>query len=154
MPGAATPKPGAATPSPPPPDRKGIEGVWEVAIQRGDQTEYTHFQLKQTGNVLTGSYRNNAGKIFPINGSVDGQQVRLIVSLADGTTIVLQAKLDGTSDMIGMFTTANETAYFTASWRPKEKWIDNVNAAPGGLGGAGSGTGGGGAGGYPGAPPR
>jgi len=134
LPGASPGKGAAARPSPPPPQRKGIEGVWEVAIQRGANTVYTHFNLHQDGNVLSGTYRDNAGKKYPINGSVDGQQVRLIVSLTDGTTILLQGKLDGTTDMIGVYTAPKETAYFTAAWRPKEKWIDNVNAAPGGLG--------------------
>jgi hypothetical protein len=128
-----------ATPSPPPDARKGIDGVWEVAIQRGDKTEYTHVNLTQQGAALTGTYLDAAGKKFPLAGTLDGQTVRIVVSLADANTIVLDGKLDGTTDMIGTFTTPKERVYFSAAYRPKEKWLENVNPAPGGIGGAGGG---------------
>jgi hypothetical protein len=42
--------------------------------------------------------------------------------------------------MLGMFTDAQERVPFTAAYRPKERWIDTINATPGGLpGGGGSG---------------
>jgi hypothetical protein len=149
MPGYASPKPGAASPSPPPNPRTGIEGVWEMVIQRATQPEYVHFNLKQTGTTLTGSYLDKAGKSYPLTGTVDGQHFRMIVTLPNGTSALLEGRLDGTSDMVGKLTTPQEEAYFTASWRPKEKWIENINASPGGMGGQG----GGGGGGYPGGPP-
>jgi hypothetical protein len=149
LPGTSTPKPGAATPSPPPNPRNGLEGVWEMVIQRADQPEYVHFNLKQTGNDLIGTYRDKAGKIYPLSGTVDGQHFRMIVTLPNGTSALLEGRLDGTSDMVGKLTTPQEEAYFTASWRPKEKWIENINASPGGMGGGGSAGGGG----YPGGPP-
>lgn len=159
MPGAyASPgaSPGGSPPPPPSDARKGLEGVWEVQIQRNDRTDYTHFKLAQTGTALTGTYLDKAGKRFPLAGSVDGQQIRLIVSLPDGTTILLEGRLDGTTDMLGMLTTSKEQIPFTASYRPKEKWIENVNPAPGGMGGmgqpGGGAPGGGGGGGY--TPPR
>ena len=150
----ASPSPGqGSAPAPPAEARKGLEGVWEVEIQRGNLTDYTHFKLAQTGNTLSGTYLDTKGKRYPLAGSVDGQAIRLIVTLADGTTILMEGRLDGTTDMIGMLTTPKEQIPFTAAYRPKEKWIENVNPAPGGFGmpnGAGSpGTGGGG---YP--PPR
>jgi len=148
MPGAASPKPGAATPSPPPNPRNGIEGVWEMVIQRPTQPEYVHFVLKQTGTTIEGTYRDKDGKVFPLSGTVDGQHFRMIVALPNGTSALMEGRLDGTSDMVGKLTTPQEEAYFTASWRPKEKWIENINASPGGLGGAG-----GGAGPPPGGPP-
>ena len=154
LPSAATPAPGEkATPSPPPDARKGLEGVWEVQIQHGGMTNYAHFKIVQTGTTLSGSYLNDAGKRYPLAGSVDGQAVRLVVSMPDGTSLLLEGRLDGTTDMIGMLTTPKEQTAFTAAYRPKEKWIDNLNAAPGGLGAGGSGSGtGGGGGGY--GPPR
>jgi hypothetical protein len=138
-----SPKPGAsATPTPPADNRVGIEGVWEVQIQRGDKTEYTHFNLKQTQTALTGLYMDHAGKKYPISGSLDGQTVRLVVSMPDGSTILFAGKIDGTTDMLGMLTDARENVPFTAAYRPKEKWIENLNAQPGGLGGGmGSGNG-------------
>lgn len=144
FPTMGSPAPGkpTATPSPPPDARKGLEGVWEVQIQNGSKTDYAHFKLAQTGTTLTGTYLNDNGKRFPIAGSVDGQTVRLVVSLPDGTTLLLEGRLDGTTDMIGMLTNAQGQTAFTAAYRPKEKWIDNLNASPGGLGGMGSGGGG------------
>lgn len=124
-----------ASPTPPPDARKGIEGVWEVQIQRPAQTNYTHLKIAQTGNALTGTYLDNNGKKYPLAGSVDGQAVRLIVTKPDGTTMLLEGRLDGTTDMIGVLTTDKEQVPFTAAYRAKEKWIENVNASPGGLGG-------------------
>lgn len=146
------PKPATpgATPTPPVDNRVGLEGVWEVQIQRGDITEYTHFNLKQAQAALTGTYLDKDGKRYPLTGSVDGQQIHLVVSLPDGATIVFAAKVDGTTDMLGLLTTAKENVPFTASYRPKEKWIENLNTQPGGIGGMNGGNGG--LGGYP--PPR
>jgi hypothetical protein len=122
------------SPTPPPDARKGIEGVWEVQIQHINGTDYTHFKLAQTGNALTGTYLDQKGKRYPLSGSLDGQDVRLIVSMPNGTTMLLEGHLDGTSDMIGMLTTDKGQVPFTAAYRAKEKWIENVNASPGGIG--------------------
>jgi hypothetical protein len=133
-----TPKPNSnpkATPTPPVPARKGLEGVWEVQIQHTNTTDYTHFNLAQAGNTLTGTYLDTKGKKFPIAGSVDGQTIRLVVSMPDGTTMLLEGRLDGTTDMIGMLTTPQGQTAFTATYRPKEKWIENVSPSAGGLGG-------------------
>jgi hypothetical protein len=141
----------SASPTPPAESRKGLEGVWEVAIQHPNTTDYTHFRLAaQTGNTVTGTYLDSKGKRYPLAGSVDGQAVRLIVTLADGTTLLMEGRLDGTTDMIGMLTSATGQVPFTAAYRPKEKWIENVNPAPGGFGMPGGAPSGGG--GYP--PPR
>jgi hypothetical protein len=126
-------KPGA-TPSPPPQTRVGLDGVWEVQIQHPNITDYTHFKLTQTGSAVTGTYLDGKGKRFPLAGTVSGDAIRMIVTRPDGSTIVMEARLDGTTDMVGMFTTPNEQTPFTAAYRPKEKWIENVNPSPGGLG--------------------
>jgi hypothetical protein len=132
----ASPGPGTkASPTPPAEVRKGLEGVWEVQIQRDNLTDYTHFRLAaQTGGTLSGTYLDSKGKRYPMAGSVDGQAVRLIVTMPDGTTLLMEGRLDGTTDMIGMLTTSKEQVPFTAAYRPKEKWIENVNPAPGGFG--------------------
>ncbi|HTU81083.1 MAG TPA: hypothetical protein VMF61_03080 [Candidatus Acidoferrales bacterium] len=127
------------TPSPPAHARKGIEGVWEVQIQHPNVTDYTHFNLlSQDGATLAGVYLDSAGKKYPLAGSIDGQQVRLIVSMPNGTTLLMEARLDGNSDMVGTLTTPTEQIPFTAAYRPKTKWIENVNPAPGGVGGMGA----------------
>ena len=143
----STPGP-KATPTPPPNDRKGIEGVWELQIQRGATTQYEHFSLRQTGTAISGTYLDDGGKKYPLAGSLDGTAVRIVVSMPDGSTKLLEGRLDGTTDMIGMFTDPKESVPFTAAYRPKEKWFDNVNPGAGGLGGLGGGGGG------PGGPPR
>jgi hypothetical protein len=126
------------SPTPPPNARKGLDGVWEVAIQHSNSTDYTHFAVKQDGGTLTGTYLDAKGKRYPLAGSVDGQDIRLIVTMPNGTTLLLEGKLDGTSDMVGMLTMPDGTVPFTAAYRAKEKWIDNVNPSPGGISQPGS----------------
>jgi hypothetical protein len=134
LPGA-TPAPpaGKATPSPPPNGRKGLNGVWEVQIQHATGTDYTHFALTQQGEALSGTYLDTRGKKYPLTGSVDGQAVRLIVTMPNGTTILLEGRLDGTTDMVGMATMPDGAVPFTAAYRAKEKWIENINPSPGGI---------------------
>jgi len=127
---AATHKP---TPSPPPNARKGLDGVWEVALQHPNGTDYTHINIKQDGDTLTGIYLDAHGKRYPLAGSVDGQAVRLIVSMPNGTTLLLEGHLDGTTDMVGMLTMPDGQVPFTAAYRAKEKWIENINPSPGGI---------------------
>lgn len=133
----------SASPTPPEDNRVGLSGVWEVQIQRGERVDYTHFKLVQTQNALTGGYLDKDGKKYPLSGSVDGKNVRVVVSMPDGSTILFEGKVDGTTDMLGMLTDAKENVVFTAAYRPKEKWIDNLNTQPSGLGGLNSGPGGG-----------
>jgi hypothetical protein len=134
---ATTPAPAPAhvkpSPTPPPNARKGLDGVWEVEIQHPNLTDYTHFRLTQQGDALTGTYLDAHNKRYPLSGTVDGQDVRLIVTMPNGTTILMEGKLDGTTDMVGMLTMPNGQVPFTASYRAKEKWIENVNPSPGGI---------------------
>jgi hypothetical protein len=130
----------SATPSPPPNARQGLDGVWEVEIQPPlKNVVYRHFKLVQTGTQLSGEYLDKGGKKYPLSGTLDGTNVRIVVQRPDGSTILLAGTVDGTTDMLGMLTDAKENVPFTASYRPKEKWTENVNAAPGGLGGVGGG---------------
>lgn len=131
-----TPVPAATNaPKAPADKRVGYEGVWEVQLQRGEQTTYTHFSLKQTATALTGVYLDKDNKKYPIAGSIDGQTIRLVVSMPDGSTQIFTGKVTGTTDMLGMMAKGNDSIPFTAAYRPKENWLENVNAAPGGMGG-------------------
>jgi hypothetical protein len=122
------------SPSPPPKNaRKGVEGVWEVQIQHPNATDYTHLALTQQGDAVSGTYVDGRGKKYPLAGTVDGQAVRLIVSMPNGTTILLEGRLDGTTDMVGELTTSDGTVPFTAAYRAKTNWIENVNPSPGGM---------------------
>lgn len=120
-------------PGPPADARKGLNGVWEVQIQRPSVTSYTHFQILQQGDALSGVYLDSQGKKYPLSGTVDGQAIRLIVTMPNGTTLLLEGKLDGTTDMVGMLTAPDGQVPFTAAYRAKEKWIENVNPSPGGI---------------------
>jgi hypothetical protein len=109
-----------------------------VQIQHTNTTDYTHFKLTQEGDALTGTYLDAAGKKYPLAGSVDGQAVRLIVTMPNGTTMLLEGRLDGTTDMVGELTTPSGQVPFTAAYRAKTKFIDNVNPSPGGISQPGS----------------
>ncbi|MDE2481869.1 MAG: hypothetical protein KGN02_06735 [bacterium] len=136
--------PPKGVPKPPQDARVGLSGVWEIQIQRGGvNVDYEHFALKQTGTTLSGTYLTQDKKKYPVAGAVDGTNVRLIVSLPDGSTMLFEGRADGTTDMIGMLTDSKERVPFTAAYRPKEKWFDNINPGTGLGGGLGSG------GGYP-----
>lgn len=130
---AAAAASGKARPSPPPNARKGVDGVWEVEIQHPTSTDYTHFAITQQGDAVTGTYLDAKGKKYPVAGSVDGQSIRLIVTMPNGSTLLLEGKLDGTTDMVGMITTPDGQVPFTAAYRARQNWIENVNPSPGGI---------------------
>jgi len=132
-----------ATPTPDP-NRKGLEGVWEVQIQHTDgSTTYDHFQLTQKDNLLTGQFLDNEhnNKKYPVAGSVEGHNVRLVVTREDGTTMVFTGNVENATDVVGLLQDGAQTIAFTAAYRPKYKFIDTINALPGGIGTNG-GTGG------------
>lgn len=122
-----------ASPSPPPPQRVGISGVWELALQQGANTSYAHLKLRQQANVLTGTYLDTTNKPSPAVGTIDGESVRIVVTQKDGSTIVFDARLDGTTDMIGLMTTPTTSIPFTGDYRAKENFFDNINENPTGL---------------------
>ncbi len=125
-----------ATPAPPKDvdeNRAGISGVWEVAIQNDHGVVYTHFKLSQRGSTLTGQYLDADGKRFPLAGSVDGKNVRVVVSLPNGGALIFNGSQDGGTDMVGTLDTAKDLVGFTAAYRPKYKWIDNLTPGTGGM---------------------
>ncbi len=125
---------GKATPAPPKDvdeNRAGISGVWEVAIQRDNGVVYTHFKLAQSGSVLTGQYLDQDGKKYPLAGSVDGKTVRVVVSLPNGAAMIFNGSQDGGTDMVGTLDTTRDLVGFTAAYRPKYKWIDNLTPGTG-----------------------
>jgi len=118
-------------------DRVGISGVWEIQIQRPSGTSYAHFKLAQNGNTLTGVYLDGDNKRFPLAGTFNAatKTVRIIVSFRDGSTMTFEGTEDNATDMIGDLTSAKDSAVaFTAAYRPKYEFLDNINATPGGLG--------------------
>ena len=65
-----------------------------MQLQRPSGTDYTHMKLVQTGTTLSGVYLDAHNKKYPLAGTVDGEAVRMIVSMPDGTTLLLEGKLD------------------------------------------------------------
>ena len=82
-----------------------------------------------------------AGKQFPLAGSIDAKTVHLVISMPDGSTVSFEGTQDNSTDMLGLMTLAKESIAFTAAYRPKEKFIDNITPGAGGLGGLGGGRG-------------
>jgi hypothetical protein len=125
----------SATPAPPKDTedakRVGISGVWEVQIQQSSNTVYTHFKLDQKGDELTGQYLDTNGKKYPLAGSVNTKDVHLVVSMPDGSALVFDGTVEGGMDMAGTITTSKDTVGFTAAYRPKYKWLDNLSPNPG-----------------------
>ncbi len=108
-----------------------------MQIQRDAKTEYVHFKLKQTDNAITGIYMDHDSKTFPLAGSLDGKTLQIVVTFPDGTTTIFKAELDGTTDMLGLMTSPKEQVPFTAAYRPKESFFDNINPGTGMGGGIG-----------------
>ncbi|HET9096108.1 MAG TPA: hypothetical protein VFN37_05575 [Candidatus Baltobacteraceae bacterium] len=125
-----------ATPTPAPPSdvddkRVGISGVWEVQIQQPNGTVYTHFKLDQKGTALTGQYLDTNGKKYPLEGSVAQKDVHIVVTMPNGSAMVFDGTLDATTDMEGILASTKDMIGFTAAYRPKYKWIDNLSPNPG-----------------------
>ena len=124
-----------ATPTPAPPaddeKRVGISGVWEVQIQQPAATVYTHFKLDQKGSALTGQYLDTNGKKYPLQGTIDQKDVHIIVTMADGSTLVFSGTVEANTDMEGTLNLTKDMVGFTAAYRPKYKWIDNLSPNPG-----------------------
>jgi hypothetical protein len=124
-----------ATPAPPKDTdekRVGISGVWEVQIQtQTDGTQYTHFKLTQNGSALIGQYLDKDGKKYPLTGSLDGKDVHVVVTMSNGSALVFAGTVEANTDMAGTLNTAKDIVGFTAAYRPKYKWIDNLSPNPG-----------------------
>ncbi|MBC5829849.1 MAG: hypothetical protein GIW98_06605 [Candidatus Eremiobacteraeota bacterium] len=106
-------------------NRKTLDGVWEVQVQRRDDTSYAHFNLVQQASTLTGTYMQD-GKNAPLAGTLDGNAIRIVVTRSDGTTVIFSGSVDGKTDMIGMMQTGTENTPFTAAYRPKVKLIERA----------------------------
>jgi hypothetical protein len=111
--GSPTPEP---TPTPTSPAFASLDGSWEVQVQYIDHTTYSYLIIKQTANVLSGSWRVD-GKDNPLDGTYDGRLIRMVVKMPAGN-VTLSGYVEGASDMVGLadFGKGNPTA-FTAEHR-------------------------------------
>lgn len=137
-------KPGA---TPAPPQFTNLNGVWEVQVQPGARTFYSHLYLKQNAdNTLTGYWETDKKEKLPISGSFDGKQFK--ITAQDGKTQDTFAGYeDNFSDMVGLLEMADakQPVAFTAAHRAKTGgFLNNLNiGVPSGLGGSSGGPGGG-----------
>lgn len=106
-------------------NRKSLDGVWEVQVQRREDTSYSHFYLVQQANKLTGTYLQE-GKVFPLAGTLDGNEIRIVVTRADGATVSFSGTVDGKTDIVGMMQTGSDNVPFTAAYRPKVKLLERA----------------------------
>ncbi len=126
LPTASAPPSASPTASPQPLNsRKTLDGVWEVQLQHRDDTSYAHFTLVQQVDKLTGIYLQ-AGKTSPLAGTLDGNAIRIVVTKADGATLIFSGTVDGKTDMIGMMQAGSENVPFTAAYRPKVKPLERA----------------------------
>lgn len=120
------------TPAPPGPPTK-LEGIWEVQMQRGAETTYSHFRFNQNsaqsgpaGDALAGIWRTTDGKVYPITGSYDGKNFKVVVTLADKSLVQFAGYVDSPSDMVGMAEFGKESVPFTAAHRNKVRLLDSI----------------------------
>lgn len=95
-------------------------------MQRGSDTTYTHFKLAQDANGLSGIWRDSDGKVYPISGSYDGKNFRVVVTREDKSVISFAGYVDTPTDMVGLADFGKETIPFTAAHREKVRFLDSV----------------------------
>ncbi len=101
---AAPSTPAGATPTPTPtsPAFATLDGTWEVQEQYIDRTVYSYLDLKQSpSGDLSGRWRWKNGKLYPLEGSYDGRNFKMIVKGPDGD-YNLSGFVEAASDMIGL----------------------------------------------------
>jgi hypothetical protein len=90
------------TPTPTSPAFATLDGTWEVQEQYLDRTIYSYLDLKQTPTgELSGRWRWKNGKLFPLEGSYDGRNFKMVVKGPDGD-YNFSGFVEAASDMIGL----------------------------------------------------
>ncbi len=137
---AASPSPGprrghkhasTATPSPepsdtpPPPQFKTLDGIWEVELQPIGKrlAKYQHFSIVQSGSALSGYWEHDPHLTrTPITGTYDGHLIQISAPMQGGT-VTFTGYVEDMGDMVGMqhLTDGDAGIAFTAEHRKKEK---------------------------------
>jgi hypothetical protein len=103
----------AATPS----AYSSLDGTWEVQVQNGSQTTYSHFKLRQSGQDVAGTWVVDRAHSNPLTGSYDGRLFKFTAAETAGP-VTFSGYADGSSEMVGLLTRASGAAMpFTASHR-------------------------------------
>ncbi len=120
-----SPEPSASE-TPAPPQFQTLDGVWEVQLQPLDgsgKTIYSHLNLVQQGDQISGIWvRSNSAKL-PFTGTFDGRLFQITVK--DGaSTMTMNGYAENFGDMVGLLKTSDPKdpgTPFTASHRKKER---------------------------------
>ncbi|HYZ15487.1 MAG TPA: hypothetical protein VE591_03755 [Candidatus Acidoferrum sp.] len=120
----ASPEPGASE-TPTPPQFQTLDGVWEVQMQPLDgsgRTIYSHFNVAQQGDQISGVWLRASNQKVPFTGTFDGRLFQITVK--DGnSTMTMNGYAENFADMVGLLKTSDKDqgTPFTASHRKKEK---------------------------------
>jgi len=133
----ASPGPNASpSETPIPPQFTSLDGTWEVQLQppKADVV-YSHFDLRQTGNDLSGMWLRDGKTKLPLTGTFDGRLFKFALKDAAGKEYTMSGYEENFGDMVGILDDGKSRVAFTASHRKKLKFSDQ---APGiGLPGVG-----------------
>ena len=66
--------------------------------------------------------------------SYDNANRRSTLTLPNGATLTFNGTHEAFTDMVGMLALSNESVPFTAAYRPKYNWLDNLAPGTGGIG--------------------
>jgi len=121
------------TPAPDPSDTpepsqfSSLDGVWEIEGQPFGQRQavYSHLNLMQKDQVLSGTWKRDDKQLIPVTGSFDGRVFHLTATdTATKTVYTLQGYVENYMDMVGRVS-ADSTTFsplnFTAQHRKKTK---------------------------------
>ena len=85
---------------------------------------YSHFQLAQHGEDLTGVWETGKQKI-PMTGSFDGNRLfKLTLKSPDGKEVTFSGYEESFGDMVGVIDDGKTRTAFTAAHRKKLKFSD------------------------------
>ena len=108
-----------------------LDGMWEIQRQFPNRTAYSHLRLAQKGDALSGDWLLE-GKNYPVTGTYDGHNIKLVATLPDGDATFAGYVLDG-ANMVGqLLPTAKslgDSSAFTATHRGKSHIEFNTSPA-------------------------
>jgi hypothetical protein len=94
-----------------------LDGTWEVQLQDGSRTTYSHFKLRQSGQDVAGTWVVDRSHLYPLTGSYDGRLFKFTATETAGA-VTFSGYVDGSTEMVGLLTRAGGAAMpFTASHR-------------------------------------
>lgn len=105
------------SPTPTSPAFSTLDGYWEVVLQTPSDNTYSHFDLRQSADTITGTWTRDKEQL-PIEGSYDGRTFKLVVK-ALPHDLVLAGYVENASDMVGTVDdgSGKDSTAFTASHR-------------------------------------